>query len=85
MGIGTTTPTQTLDVNGSRRVRYLNGPGSRLPMVLPDGTLGLSAPVYGTTAITPAFLTAATGSVATGTEPRSVAVSGPTAYVVDGT
>ena len=83
VGIGTTAPTQTLDVNGQLRVRGLTGPDTRLPVVLPDGTLGVNPPVYGTTATTPAFSTAATGSVGTGTNPTAVAVSGTTAYVVN--
>ena len=48
VGIGTTTPTQTLDVNGALRVRGLTGSGSGLPLVLPDGTLSLNAPVFST-------------------------------------
>ena len=82
VGIGTTAPTQTLDVNGSLRVRGLNGTGSRLPMVRPDGTLGVNAPVFGT-APAVGVPTAAAGSVGTGTNPQSVAVSGTTAYVVN--
>ena len=78
VGIGTTAPTQTLDVNGSVRVRGLTGPGNRLPVVLPDGTLGINAPVYDT----PAGIRLA-GAVGTDYGPTSVAVSGTTAYVVN--
>ncbi len=60
----------------------LAGTGSRLPVVLPDGTLGVNAPVYGTTAPM-SSVPVLRGSVATGTSPWSVAVSGPTAYVVN--
>ncbi|MGI4832302.1 MAG: tail fiber domain-containing protein [Janthinobacterium lividum] len=80
VGIGTTTPTQTLDVNGSLRVRGLTGDGNRLPLVLPDGTLGMNQPVYGTTATNTAPTSA---TVSTGTNPRSVAVSGTIAYVLN--
>ena len=83
VGIGTTAPTQTLDVNGALRVRGLGGSDTRLPVVLPDGTLGVYAPVYGTTATVPAFPTTATGSVFLGGAPSCVAVSGTTAYVLN--
>ena len=79
VGIGTTAPTQTLDVNGAVRVRGLTGSGTRLPVVLPDGTLGVSAPVYGTP---PAFPTTATGTALTGGNAQGVALSGTTAYVI---
>ena len=82
VGIGTTAPIQTLDVNGQLRVRGLSGTDTRLPVVLPDGTLGANAPVYGTAATIPAFPTAAAGSVGTDANPIGVAVSGTTAYVV---
>jgi hypothetical protein len=39
IGIGTTTPTQALDVNGNLRVRGLSTGNGRLLTVLPDGTL----------------------------------------------
>jgi len=39
VGIGTTSPTQKLDVDGSLRLRGLSGSGLRLPQVQPDGTL----------------------------------------------
>ena len=81
VGIGTTAPTQTLDVNGALRVRGLGGTGTRLPTVGPDGTLGVSDPYNATTTVPSAFLTA-TGSVGTGDNPTGVAVSGTTAYVV---
>ena len=82
VGIGTTTPTKTLDVNGDVRVRGLNGTGTRLPVVLPDGTLGVNAPVF---SASPAagVPTGAASSVGTGSNPYNVAVSGTTAYVVN--
>ncbi|UOQ97242.1 beta-propeller fold lactonase family protein [Hymenobacter sp. 5317J-9] len=85
VGIGTTAPTQKLDVNGHLRVRGLGGAGPRLPQVLPDGTLGLldnadSSPV-GTA---PNLLNGANGT-ATGRGPVAVAVNGATAYVVNAT
>jgi hypothetical protein len=83
VGIGTTAPTQKLDVDGQLRVRGLSGANTRLPVVLPDGTLGVSAPynnvATNTAPVSPVLL----GSVATGSDPRSVAVSGATAYVVN--
>lgn len=39
VGIGTPTPSQTLDVNGQLRVRGLSSPDSRLLLTQPDGTL----------------------------------------------
>ncbi|MBJ6110799.1 beta-propeller fold lactonase family protein [Hymenobacter sp. BT523] len=80
VGVGTTAPTQKLDVNGNLRVRGLSGEGARLPQVLPDGTLGLldnadSSP----TGTAPNQL----GSAATGQGPVAVAVNGATAYVVN--
>jgi hypothetical protein len=83
VGIGTTAPTQTLDVNGQLRVRGLSGTDTRLPTVGPDGTLGVSAPVFSTAANTATPIPgAATGTAGTGSYPSSVAVSGNTVYVV---
>ncbi|MDO7849816.1 glycine-rich protein [Hymenobacter sp. M29] len=83
VGIGTTQPTQKLDVNGQLRVRGLSGTDTRLPVVLPDGTLGVSAPVFSSAANTATPIPAgATGTVGTGRNPTSVAVSGLRAYVV---
>ena len=75
VGIGTTAPTQALDVNGSLRVRGLNGSTNRLPMILPDGTLGVNTSVG-------MGVPASVGSVATDAGPRGLAVSGTLAYVV---
>ncbi|MBF9237021.1 tail fiber domain-containing protein [Hymenobacter sp. BT683] len=82
VGIGTSDPQQKLDVNGSLRVRGLAGTGSRLPVVLADGTLGINAPVY-TTSTPTATTPAAAGEASTGNFPNGVAVSGATAYVVN--
>ncbi|MCR5889674.1 tail fiber domain-containing protein [Hymenobacter sp. J193] len=82
VGIGTNDPQQKLDVNGNVRVRGLSGTGSRLPVVLADGTLGISAPVYTTSTPTTSTPTAA-GQANTGDFPNGVAVSGVTAYVVN--
>ncbi|MBG8555407.1 tail fiber domain-containing protein [Hymenobacter guriensis] len=82
VGIGTNDPQQKLDVNGNVRVRGLAGSGSRLPVVLADGTLGINAPVYTTSTPTTSTPTAA-GQANTGDFPNGVAVSGVTAYVVN--
>ena len=77
VGIGTNAPTQTLDVNGSLRVRGLSGPDQRLPIVQPDGTLGVSQPISPvTTLAAPLNL----GNVAV-TSPTGAAISGNYLYV----
>ncbi|MDO7877809.1 beta-propeller fold lactonase family protein [Hymenobacter sp. ASUV-10] len=77
VGIGTTAPTQTLDVNGSLRVRGLSGPDQRLPIVQPDGTLGVSQPISPVTVLaSPLNL----GNVAV-TSPTGAAISGNYLYV----
>lgn len=84
VGINTPIPTQTLDVNGSLRIRGLNGTGTRLPVVQPDGTLGMNAPVYitPTTAVAARSATVSTNMASTPITPLGVAVSGTTAYVI---
>ena len=87
VGIGTTTPTQTLDVNGQLRVRGLAGTAIGLPQVQADGTLGLfsSSNPTDSYATQPVLLNSnPAGGTATGLLPLSVAVSGSTAYVVTG-
>ncbi|QKG59201.1 beta-propeller fold lactonase family protein (plasmid) [Hymenobacter sp. BRD128] len=92
VGIGTTSPTQTLDVNGQLRVRGLSGTssGTRLPQVQADGTLGLfNLPVavgpdpYSTH---PVLLNPnPAGGTGGGTlipNPTSVVISGGLAYVI---
>jgi hypothetical protein len=50
VGIGTTAPTQMLDVNGNLRVRGLSGSGAgRLLSAAADGTLQAQQPVLGAT------------------------------------
>ncbi|MCR5887676.1 hypothetical protein LRS06_07765 [Hymenobacter sp. J193] len=46
VGIGTTTPTQKLDVDGNLRIRGLSGTGIRLPQVQPDGTISIGTPLF---------------------------------------
>ena len=75
VGIGTPSPTQKLDVDGNLRVRGLNGSTNRLPMILPDGTLGVNTSL-GRGVPVPL------GSVATDAGPQGLAVSGTLAYVV---
>jgi len=87
VGIGTTAPTQALDVNGQLRVRGLSGDGPRLPQVQADGTLGLLdaplAPASDPSANNPVLLN--DGS-AHGTNVGhflfGLALSGTTAYTV---
>jgi hypothetical protein len=77
VGIGTTAPTQTLDVNGNLRVRGLTGSDVRLTEVQPDGTLGSSSSLPAVTVLTtPPNL----GSVPV-TSPQGVAVQGNYLYV----
>ncbi len=77
VGIGTTTPTQTLDVNGSLRIRGLNGSGVRLLNTGADGTVGVSNPLPAVTVLaTPPNL----GSAPV-TNVQGVAVAGNYLYV----
>jgi len=77
VGIGTTAPTQTLDVNGGLRVRGLTGTDKRLVQANPDGTLSTSSSLPAVTVLTtPPNL----GSVPV-TNPQGVAVSGNYLYV----
>ncbi len=77
VGINTTSPTQTLDVNGQLRVRGLSGSGSRLPMIGSDGTLEASAPVYTNAPTSEAFSQTASLQIVGG--PVDVAVRGTAA------
>ncbi|MBF9223099.1 LVIVD repeat-containing protein [Hymenobacter ruricola] len=81
VGVGTPSPTQKLDVDGSLRVRGLSGSDYRLPVVQPDGTLAVNAPLYGTSSVNNTI--SATGRVSTDRDPTGVAVSGSIAYVVN--
>ncbi len=79
VGIGTTSPTQTLDVNGSLRVRALTGPGSRLLQADAAGNLSSGATTYpAAAAITPAL-----ASTTTGLNNPLVALSGTLAVVLN--
>ncbi len=82
VGIGTTQPTQTLDVNGTLRVRGLSGAGNRLLSIGADGTLGVNANLFNTSPATTSGALTAGGSTATGAVPTGVAANGSLAYVV---
>jgi hypothetical protein len=69
-------------VDGQLRVRSLSGTDARVPVVLPDGTLGVSAPYNNVATNTAPASPVLLGSVTTGNSPQSVVVSGTTAYVV---
>lgn len=81
VGVGTPTPTQTLDVNGTLRVRALTGPANRLPLVKADGTLGVNDALPDALAAmeTP---TQITGAVGTTSGPQAIVVASGTAYIV---
>jgi hypothetical protein len=80
-GIGTTNPTQTLDVNGNLRVRGLgNNGGPALVTVAPDGSLKKSATKSDTiTSIDPTFL----GMANTSNCPSQVILNQNLAYVLN--
>ena len=79
VGIGTTSPTQKLDVNGNLRVRSLNGTDSRLLQVDAAGNLSAAATAYSATAdVSPAL-----ASTVTGLDNPLVAVSGTLAVVLN--
>lgn len=91
VGIGTTTPTQALDVKGNLRVRPLRPPGgNQLLVAQPDGTLGLSKPLAATAGLglhaqvagtTPVMV----GSVGSGPAYAQVAAAGRYVFVGGGT
>jgi DNA-binding beta-propeller fold protein YncE len=86
VGIGTTSPTQTLDVNGTLRVRAAAGSGDgRLLGVAADGTLQAQSAPFGATATATSQPTANLSTVPTGDSPFSVAVNpaGTRAFVVN--
>jgi hypothetical protein len=90
VGIGTTYPTQALDVNGSLRVRTLTKPGtSQLLIAQPDGTLGLSQPLSATAGLGLSAQVASTTPVtvgpASGTAYAQVAAAGRYLFVAGGT
>lgn len=89
VGIGTTSPTQTLDVNGNLRVRAAAGTGAgRLLSVTADGTLQPSAAAFGATpnTVQPAQ-PLGSGINTGGYNPSGIALNGAgtRAYVVNST
>jgi hypothetical protein len=81
VGIGTTAPTHTLDVNGALRVRGLTGSGVRLPQVQPDGTLSVTAALPATSTSAPNMPT--TVSTVSLTLIGGLAVSGDYLYAAE--
>ncbi len=86
MGIGTSAPTQALDVNGQARVRALQADAAgQLVGLAADGTLQAQSPVFSTAA--PAFLPtppADLGAVAASNTPQAIVLdpAHPRAYVI---
>lgn len=79
VGIGTTAPTQTLDVNGNVRVRGAAGTGTRLLQADAAGTVSPAA----TTLPAGAAVTPSLAGTATGLNNPLVAASGPLAVVLN--
>jgi hypothetical protein len=79
VGIGTTQPTQTLDVNGGLRVRGATGPGTRLLQADATGTVSPAATTLPASAAVAPALTA----TVTGLNNPLVAASGPLAVVLN--
>ena len=79
VGIGTTSPTQTLDVNGTVRVRGLTGTGTRLLQTDDSGNLSSAAALYPTDGVAAAPLS----STIAGLNNPLVAVSGTLAVVLN--
>jgi hypothetical protein len=74
VGIGTTIPTQALDVKSNLRLRSLRPPGAnQLLVAQPDGTLGLSKPLAATAGL-------GLYAQVAGTTPVTVAPVGRKAY-----
>jgi DNA-binding beta-propeller fold protein YncE len=85
VGIGTSAPTQTLDIDGGLRVRGLTGSGAgRLLSAAADGTLQVQPPLLGAT-LTPATAPVSLGTVPTGIAPAALALNpaGTRAYVLN--
>ncbi len=85
VGIGTTAPTQLLDINGNLRVRGLAGSGpTRLLSAAADGTLQAQPPLLGAT-LAPATAPVSLGTVPTGNAPAALALNpaGTRAYVLN--
>src|SRR6476661_1799549 len=81
VGIGTTAPTQTLDVNGSLRVRALEGSSTRMVTSDANGNMGTAASLYPTDASSAG--TAPLASTTTGLNNPLVAISGTLAVVLN--
>ena len=79
VGIGTTNPTQALDVNGNMRVRALNGSSTRLVQADANGNLTPAAALYPTDGAAAAPL----ASTTTGLNNPLVALSGTLAVVLN--
>ncbi len=90
VGIGTTTPTQKLDVNGTIKTTGLQMPtGAGAGKILKTDANGIAswgtidgAGLFSTPPIPELTCPLVVGSVGTGTQPTSVAVAGNYAYVV---
>ncbi|GAA4047342.1 hypothetical protein GCM10022409_36990 [Hymenobacter glaciei] len=83
VGIGTTAPTQPLDVNGNLRVRGLSGTDTRLLQVDAAGNLSPAATLYPAAGTAAGPLTPAPASTTTGLNNPLVAVSGSLAVVLN--
>ena len=79
VGIGTTSPTQPLDVNGNVRVRALNGSSTRLVQADANGNLTSAAALYPTDGAAAAPL----ASTTTGLNNPLVALNGTLAVVLN--
>ena len=79
VGIGTTSPTQPLDVNGNVRIRALNGSNSRLVQADANGNLTPTAALYPTDGASAAPL----ASTTSGLNNPLVALSGTLAVVLN--
>ncbi|QKG51960.1 hypothetical protein [Hymenobacter sp. BRD67] len=83
VGIGTTAPTQPLDVNGNLRVRGLSGTDTRLLQVDAAGNLSPAATLYPATGAATGPLTPAPASTTASLNNPLVAVSGTLAVVLN--
>ncbi|MCC3159828.1 hypothetical protein LJ737_21480 [Hymenobacter sp. 15J16-1T3B] len=81
LGIGTDAPTQTLDVNGTVRVRGLGSADTRLLRGQSDGTLAPGTGLYGSSPTAPALTPL--GSVPIAANARCLALLGQRAYVAN--
>ena len=85
VGIGTTAPTQALDVSGQRRVRGLMGTGLRLPQVQASGALGRLAVPANDPAASPVLLhNGPAGGTDVSHIPFGLALDSTTVYTVGG-